>query len=52
MSVGLGCPLGVCVCRPPLLLLVCVGVSQGVALCVIGIAITFIGIAAGVAPHY
>jgi hypothetical protein len=42
----------VCVCRPPLLLLVCVGVSQCVAFCVIGIAITFIGIAAGVAPLF
>ena len=33
----------VCVCRPPLLLLVCVGVSHCVALCVVGMAITFIG---------
>ena len=30
----------VCVCRPPLLLLVCVGVSHCVALCVVGMAIT------------
>ena len=35
----------VCMCRPPLLSLVCVGVSHCVALCVVGIAITFIGIA-------
>ena len=35
----------VCVCRPPLLLLVCVGVSHCVALCVVGMAITFIGMA-------
>ena len=42
MCVGLGCPF--CVSSVPLLL-VCVGVSHCVALCVVGMAITFIGMA-------